>query len=114
MSEKKPQVFCYAKFDLSALLYLARQMRDVPCTCDQTQRPMSGALNWALLLTFQDGVEWIFRSPLKLLYISPETTSDLLASEVATLRYIRQNSLIPVPEIFDFRYVHLMHLIKDY
>lgn len=25
--------------------------------------PLGGSLNWAVILTFDDGVEWIFRSP---------------------------------------------------
>lgn len=34
---------------------------------------------------------------------SLEVAGELLASEVATIKYIKMNSSIPVPEIFDYR-----------
>lgn len=106
MSEKPkpPQVFLYAKFDTPALTQLAENLRHVPCVCDLNQSPRSGALNWAIFLVFKDGVEWVFRSPRKPYYSSPETTAELLKSEVATMKYIRQNSSVPVPDIFDYKY----------
>lgn len=49
-------------------------------------------------------MEWIFRSPR---YsrgdLDIETLGTVLASEAATLKYIKQNSLIPVPEVFFYR-----------
>ena len=99
-------MFFYAKFDLSALLHLAGQLRDTPCSCDVSKRPESGALNWAIAILFEDGVEWIFRSPRTCHDISPETTARLLESEVATMKYVKLNSSIPVPEVFDYRYGH--------
>ncbi|TVY40200.1 hypothetical protein LOCC1_G006692 [Lachnellula occidentalis] len=94
-------VFSYAKFNLSALLHLAGQLRGTLCSCDEFQRPESGALNWAIVLWFEDGVEWIFRSPQRCHDISPETTARLLESEVATMKYVKLNSSIPVPQVFD-------------
>jgi hypothetical protein len=38
-------VFFYAKFNLSALLRLAGQLRDTLCSCDKSKQPESGALN---------------------------------------------------------------------
>ncbi len=38
-----------------------------------------------------------------------KTAGSLIASEAATLKYIRRYSSIPVPEIFAFRYKHLAH-----
>ena len=35
--------------------------------------------------------------------ISLEVAGELLASEVATMKYIKMNSSIPVPDIFDYR-----------
>jgi hypothetical protein len=98
-------VFLYAKFDLSALLLLAREHRSIPCSCDTSRQPECGSLNWAIFLLFEDGVEWVFLSPLKSDYISPATTAKLLESKVATMRYLKQKSSIPVPEVYDFRYV---------
>ena len=34
-----------------------------------------------------------------------EMAGSLIASEVATLKYIKRNSSVPVPEVFAFRYV---------
>jgi len=106
---KKTGVFFYATFDLSALLHLAGQLRNIPCSCDSSKQPESGSLNWAIFLPFEDGVEWVFLSPRKCHDISPDTTAKLLESKVATMKYIKQNSSIPVPEVFDYRYVTKIH-----
>ncbi|QSS65103.1 hypothetical protein I7I51_05944 [Histoplasma capsulatum] len=96
-------VFLHAKFDVSALLHLVQRLRNVPCTCDLTQRPRSGSLNWVIFLTFDDGVEWVFRSPRTCYSLDEETAGVVLASEAATIKYIRENSSIPVPEVFYYR-----------
>lgn len=97
----------HSKFNLPALLEHASQLRNVPCSCDLTQRPLSGSLNWAVFLSFEDGVEWVFRSPTTGEDdISLEVAGELLASEVATMKYIKMNSSIPVPDIFDYRSVN--------
>ena len=54
-------------------------------------------------------MEWVFLSPRKCHDISPDTTAKLLESKVATMKYIKQNSSIPVPEVFDYRYVTKIH-----
>jgi hypothetical protein len=99
-------VFFYAKFNLSALLHLVGQLRDRQCSCDESKRPESGAQNWAIVLSFEDGMEWIFRSPRRCHDISLETIATLLESEVATMKYVELNSSIPVPEVFDYRHGH--------
>ncbi|KFY37547.1 hypothetical protein V494_04712 [Pseudogymnoascus sp. VKM F-4513 (FW-928)] len=99
----RPRVPWHSKFNLPALLHHASQLRNVPCTCDLTQEPQRGSLNWTILLSFEDGVEWIFRSPADGDDdISAEVAGELLDSEVATMKYIKENSSIPVPEIFDY------------
>lgn len=98
-------VFFYVNFDLSALLRLAGQLRNIPCSCDSAKQPESGSWNWTIFLLFEDGVEWAFLSPRKDHDISPETTAKLLESQVATMKYIKLNSSIPVPEVFDYRCV---------
>ena len=70
-----------AKFNIPALLEHGSQLRNVPCSCDLTQRPLSGSLNWAIFLSFEDGVEWVFRSPTTGEDdISLEVAGELLAS----------------------------------
>jgi hypothetical protein len=102
---KKTGVFFYATFNLSALLHLTGQLRNIPCSCDSSKQPESGNMNWAIFLSFEDGVDWVFLSPRKSHDISPETTAKWLESKVATMKYIKLNSSIPIPEVFEYRYV---------
>ncbi|KAK1767414.1 kinase-like domain protein [Phialemonium atrogriseum] len=62
---------------------------------------MSGSMNWAVVVAFNDGVEWIFRSP-RPGALSDEYAARVLASEVATLNYISTHSSVPVPEVFAY------------
>ncbi|KAF2189972.1 hypothetical protein K469DRAFT_625997, partial [Zopfia rhizophila CBS 207.26] len=95
-------VFSHAKFNIYALVHLAEQLRNKRCTCDLSQKPKSGSLNWAIILSFDDGVEWVFRSPRTYYGLDEETAGVLLASEAATLKYIRKYSSIPVPEVYSY------------
>ena len=52
-------------------------------------------------------MEWIFRSPRTYYCLPPETAGELLESEVATMKYIKLNCSIPVPDVFDYRLVNL-------
>jgi hypothetical protein len=96
----------HSTFNLPALLEHASQLRNIPCTCDVTQRPQNGSLNWTIFISFEDGVEWVFRSPsAEEDDISLEVAGELLESEVATMKYIKENSSIPISHIFDYRLV---------
>jgi len=61
--ETEAKVLTHAKFNVSALLDLGKRIRRKACTCDLSQTPASGSLNWAITISFEDGVDWIFRSP---------------------------------------------------
>lgn len=100
-------VFLHAKFNLHALLRLAERLRKRACSCNLSQKPKSGSLNWAIVLSFDDGVEWIFRSPRTCYGIRNDIAGLLLASEAATLKFIKKNSSIPVPDVFYYRFVVL-------
>lgn len=102
-------IFANAWFELPALLALASQLRDgLPCTADVDERPKGGSLNWAVFLTFTDGVEWVFRAPRSHdSMVSDESAAKMLASEVATMRYLKNNTTVPVPEVFSFSWVSL-------
>jgi hypothetical protein len=63
---------------------------------------MAGSLNWAVFVSFDDGVKWVLRSPRRS-FLSDEYASRILLSEVATLRYIKAHSQVPVPEVFAYR-----------
>ncbi|KIH91148.1 hypothetical protein SPBR_01596 [Sporothrix brasiliensis 5110] len=100
---KRPRIFSWAQFNLARLLQLAEALHGRPCHCDQDQRPMSGAMNWAIKIQFDDDerMEWIFRSPLP--RVCPDDIAGaLLASEVATIQCIAERTTVPVPTIFAF------------
>ena len=102
---ERASVFQYAEFNAPALCRLVSKLRGGQCCfCDTSQVPACGSFKWTILISFGDGVEWVLRSPrgdgaMK----SEETNHLLLASEAATLMYIRANSKIPVPEVFAYR-----------
>jgi hypothetical protein len=112
---QKPKIFTYAKFNVKALLSLARSIRGKECSCDETQRPKSGSLTWAIFIVFEDGVEWVLRSPRRLTSfgLRKDTASEVFLSEVATMKYLRETagSKVPVPEVFSYWYVGLLCLM---
>lgn len=98
-------IFTYGNFNLEALCHQASILRQgILCTCDTGQRPASGSFNWAIFISFEDRVQWVFRSPHPRSFMPIETGGKLLASEAATLRYLRAHSDIPVPEVYDYWY----------
>ncbi|CVK94110.1 uncharacterized protein FMAN_03345 [Fusarium mangiferae] len=103
-STKRPKVFAFVKFDLDALISLAIRLRGQSCTVDTSTRPEAGSMHWAIFVVFEDGVEWIFRSPWRGLsaIIKEESASKLLISEAVTLKYLRTLASMPVPEVFSF------------
>ncbi|KAI1041064.1 hypothetical protein LB505_005852 [Fusarium chuoi] len=100
----KDKIYYFAKFNLPALLSLVEQRRGQPCTCDITQMPKCGSLNWVIFLCFQDGVEWVFRSPRSDFdsFYSDDTASKILVSEASTLLYLKANTSVPVPQVFSY------------
>ena len=101
------KIFAYAKFNLDVLLALAAKLRGQPCTSDPSKRPQTGSLNWVVFITFDDGIEWVFRSPRHGpdTILTDESASKMLISEASTLKYLRAYSSIPVPEVYSFRLV---------
>nr|RBR02773.1 hypothetical protein FVER53263_03729 [Fusarium verticillioides] len=98
---KRPKVFAYATFGLDALISLASKLRGQSYTVDTTTRPKTGRV---IFVTFEDGVEWVFRPPRSGLsaIITEESVSKLLIGEAVTLKYLRTLGSIPVPEVFPF------------
>jgi hypothetical protein len=62
-------------------------------------------MNWVIFVPFDDGIDWVFRSPeLEATYMmSEESACKMLVSDAATLRYLRAHSSIPVPEVYAYR-----------
>ncbi|KAB8278747.1 RNase H domain-containing protein [Aspergillus minisclerotigenes] len=103
-SNRRHDIFTYAEFDIQGLCRLASSLRQgSTCQCDVNQVPKSGSFNWAIYITFDDGIEWVLRSPhTGYGSISKEISSKLLESEAATLNYVRRNSDIPVPHVYSY------------
>ena len=102
----KPRVVWHEKFNLPALLDHASRLRNSLCSSNLPRRPVRGSLNWVIFLTFEDGVEWVFRSPTTGDdELSLQDAGELLDSEVATLKYLKLSSSIAVPDVFDYRLV---------
>lgn len=105
--DQKSAIFTYADFDLQALCRKASMLRQgIPCACNPDQRPDSGSFNWAVFISFEDGVRWVFRSPRLGIHatMDSEYQMKLLATEAATLRYLKTHSDIPVPEVYNYWY----------
>lgn len=104
-TRRRRNIFFHADFNLRHILGLEERLRSQPCTCNDSQIPKAGALNWAIFLEFDDGVEWVFRAPCPSYGAAQGVTGRLIASEAATLKYIREHTSIPVPEVFHYRYI---------
>lgn len=83
----------YARFNVEALCCISCNVQqDIPCFCDLDQHPASGSFNWAVFLTFDDGVKWVLRSACtKGTEISMGISSKHLKSEAAVLKYMKLN-----------------------
>ncbi|KAL9104367.1 MAG: hypothetical protein Q9163_000667 [Psora crenata] len=89
----RPKVFTHATFNVLAVLDLGKRVRQKTCNCDVWQTPATGSLNWAITICFEDGVEWIFRSPRTYWGVGIEMAGSLIASEVATLNCTKDNEI---------------------
>lgn len=103
----RDRIYYFASFNLEALLSLSEQIRGRKCTCDVTAMPKCGCLNWVIFVTFDDGIEWVFRSPMagRNKIYSDETSSKIVDSEASTLMYLKTHTSIPVPEVYSYRQV---------
>src|SRR3954465_12424005 len=101
----REKIFSHAKFDLNALLSLSRSLRGKPCTCDVSKAPKTGSLNWVIFIAFDDGIEWVFRSPRSGVHaiLSDQSASKMLLSEASTLKYLKAYSSFPVPKVYSFK-----------
>ncbi|KAG8946457.1 hypothetical protein FRC04_011633 [Tulasnella sp. 424] len=80
---------------------------EIPCAINR-KRYVWGHYHLVLEVAFEDSVYWILRvrMPSQLPAWSPEASPASairsVESEVATLRFIRERTTIPVPQVFDF------------
>ncbi|KAG8946458.1 hypothetical protein FRC04_011634 [Tulasnella sp. 424] len=81
----------------------------VPCTINR-QRYVWGHYHLVLEVAFEDSVYWILRVrmpplnelPSWLPEADPAEAVRSVKSEIATLRFLRERTTLPVPEVFDF------------
>mgnify|MGYP002718570073 FL=1 len=104
MGKEAFPLFQYNEFDVGALCHLASEMRrGLTCTCDLNQRPKRGGYNWAVFVLFEDGLEWVLRSPVQNHpSVSDESVVKLLLSETATLKYLKTYTDVPVPDVYSY------------
>jgi len=86
-------------FHLQALLQIALQTRGVPCH-QGSPAPLEGAYSFTVSISFDDGVQWIAKCPIRYGRLVSELRKKCLESEVATMRLVRSHTTIPVPEVF--------------
>ncbi|KAM3528035.1 hypothetical protein MY4038_006095 [Beauveria bassiana] len=109
------QIFRHTRFGLDALLALAGDLRGRKCTCDTTAAPKTGSMNWVIFVSFDDGVQWAFRSPRTGFeaIISDDSAKKMLLSEVATLKVLREQTTVPVPEVYSFRFGGVPYILMS-
>ncbi|EPE09970.1 rnase h domain containing protein [Ophiostoma piceae UAMH 11346] len=97
--KRRDKIFSFAPFNLDALLSLATQLRGgMACTTNVSQTPKSGCLNWVIFIAFNDGIEWVFRSPRRSKNVKTESHYKMIISEAYTLNGSHDND-IKVPYI---------------
>ncbi|KAF3913065.1 hypothetical protein ABW21_db0208302 [Orbilia brochopaga] len=87
------------KVNSDALLLLAQALREEkPATLGPRK---SGALDYSVEITFEDGVVWLAKIP------KPWRCSHVnraISSQAAAWRYLKQHTHIPVPDVHHFAY----------
>ncbi|KAF4439335.1 Altered inheritance of mitochondria protein-like protein [Fusarium austroafricanum] len=60
-------------------------------------------MNWVVFIAFDDGVQWVFRSPrYDTLMFAGETAAKILISEASTLKYLETHCSVPVPKVYSY------------
>jgi isoamyl acetate esterase len=99
-----------ARVDLQGLGSIASALRQGH-SCTISEKYTCGAYNLVFEIVFDDDVCWIARlrsaSPMQvisqeLVFESPAYKQHIMESEVATMKYVREHTTIPVPEVYAF------------
>ncbi|RAH85894.1 hypothetical protein BO86DRAFT_329879 [Aspergillus japonicus CBS 114.51] len=88
----------YRPFDLPALIRIAEQAAGNNAVCATIAKLPEGSFNKALLVTMRNGRELVIKIPNPNAGPAHYTT----ASEVATMRYARENLHLPVPNVLTY------------
>jgi hypothetical protein len=96
--------------DLDGLRTIASNLRGGQ-NCIISDKYTCGAYNLVFEIRFEDGISWIARLRSvscmqavseELLFESPKYKQHITESEIATMRYVREHTTIPVPEVYGY------------
>lgn len=99
-----------AQVDLHGLCAIASGLRNGR-SCTISENYTCGAYNLVFEIIFDDGISWIARVrsasamqvvSQELVFESPKYKQHIMESEVATMKYVRDHTTIPVPEVYAF------------
>lgn len=74
----------------------------IPCELVKAQH-LSGTAHFIRFIRFADGIEWIARIPYKSPSVPcavPNEDIERFASEISTMRWLKQNTQVKVPELY--------------
>lgn len=85
------------KYNTQGIEKLASKYRNGDkCICVKMN---NGSFNWCFKVVFDDGTEWAVRFPVAGNVMYPE---EKVRREVAVMRFMRERTLVPVPEVIAF------------
>lgn len=99
-----------SQVDLDGLRTIASDLRGGQ-NCTIIDNYTCGAYNLVFEILFDDGISWIARlgsaAPMQvvsqeLVFESPKYKQHITESEIATMKYVRQHTTIPVPEVYGY------------
>ena len=74
-----------------------------PISCKVDPKPARGSYNLVFFIDFDDGKSWVLKVPANgHLRCWDDFAAGALASEAFTMRWIREKTTIPVPEVYGF------------
>ncbi|KAG9252587.1 kinase-like domain-containing protein [Emericellopsis atlantica] len=81
-------------------VYKVASSHNMDKDCRKFRDPESGSFNVCFFVTFpSDGRKWVVRFPIGPVLHDPW---QKIQSEIATLRYVKRNTTIPVPEVYGY------------
>jgi len=92
----------FANVRIDAIQAMASSSRD-GMKCTVSEKVLSGSENVAFKVVFADNVEWVCRIHRDAADTAPVYNVAKVESTVATMRYIKCNSTIPVPTIYAYK-----------
>ena len=71
--------------------------------CSVSPEPLNGSYNLAYLVTYEDGAQWIFKIPANGYHACfDQVAAEALRSEAQTMKFIKQQTTIPLPAVHHF------------